>query len=62
VYLKSGLIKEVVFGRNGLIREVVSLVRNKLLVFHYLGVSEVWPYKRDGLWREWLCKREGATI
>ena len=35
--------------KSGLIRGVASLEGDNLVVFYYLSVSEIWPYKRGGL-------------
>jgi hypothetical protein len=35
---------------HGFIRGVASLERDNLVAFYILGVSEIWPDKRDGLW------------
>ena len=32
-----------------------------LVIFHNIIVSEIWPNKMGGLWREWPNKR-GATV
>jgi hypothetical protein len=38
---------------------VVFLEGNNLEVFYYHCASEIWPYKRGGLWWEWPYKRGG---
>jgi len=40
---------------------VASLVGDNLVVFYYLGASEIWPDKCTGLWREGPHKR-GITV
>ena len=42
--------KATPFAITGFIRGVASLERDNLVAFYILGVSEIWPDKRDGLW------------
>ena len=52
MHLKSVQIREVVFGGNDLIREVVSFEGDSVVVFYYLNASEICPDKRGGVWWE----------
>jgi hypothetical protein len=43
--VSSPLKRSLLHYKSGFIREVISLEGGNLVVYYYLSISEIWPYK-----------------